>query len=633
MSKGADPKANDNAALLLAIKLQHDNQIEWLAANGAILNTDEQDLSPLDVVTDVRTLKLLERRGLVLDSKATSMTSLALNNAVYDGNEDMVKYLLMKGANFNCDGEYATKLAVEMLAKEMSETLLPGTVLPPELQSRANIVELLQKKDANPMAHIVIGENSFSGHVEDADKALEWIKRVSASYDVGEGDLAAQEAACKKWDVRPLSELRAAAERGDAAAQFLLGEAYDFGLLDLSVDHAQAAAWYRKAAAAGIARAQFNLGSSFLKGEGVVRDAAEAARLYRLAADQGLPEAIFNLGVCYHAGEGVVQDAAEAARLFRLAADQGLTDAIYNLGVLYRDGTGVPQDHAAAFAHFRRAAELGQLSAMSELGILYRDGTGVPQDYSEAFYWAEKAAKQGNERGLYHMAKYTYAGLGTKKDDKLARQMFAKLLSSKDEHVKTHAQEQLDMMRAEKTMKMREVFKPAVELPKCSIDGAPSSASCEACKKPACSSHMSSQAGVLLCSSCHGCSFDLKPMPDNNSGKCDRCKQLVCVNHCTGTGGGGAVCFACEPPVKQVGKTVNVEGFVSAKQLKGKDKEREQQLKEEAKSEKQSKIASEIEAAKEKAKSLAEKAAEREAVRAAKAAEKYGGKKGKKGGK
>ena len=566
MSKGADPKANDNAALLLAIKLQHDNQIEWLAANGAILNTDEQDLSPLDVVTDVRTLKLLERRGLVLDSKATSMTSLALNNAVYYGNVDMVEYLLMKGASFNCDGEFAHKLAEEMLVKGMPETLLPRTVLPPELQSRANIVELLQKK---------MGKATRAN-------ILFVPKKILASYDVTE------------WDHASLREVQAAAELGKPSAQFVLGGYYYSGV------------------------------------NGVHKDAAQALELYKLAAAAKFLPAINELGYMYDVGEGgLALDPVEAARHYKLAADLGYSKSQYNLGLRYRDGVGVPQDLSEAARLFLLAAIQGHDRAQTQLSNIEYEN----ENHSEAFYWAEKAAKQGNEHGLYHMAKYTYAGLGTKKDDKLARQMFAKLLSSKDEHVKTHAQEQLDMMRAEKTMKMREVFKPAVELPKCSIDGAPSSASCEACKKPACSSHMSSQAGVLLCSSCHGCSFDLKPMPDNNSGKCDRCKQLVCVNHCTGTGGGGAVCFACEPPVKQVGKTVNVEGFVSAKQLKGKDKEREQQLKEEAKSEKQSKIASEIEAAKEKAKSLAEKAAEREAVRAAKAAEKYGGKKGKKGGK
>jgi TPR repeat protein len=38
------------------------------------------------------------------------------------------------------------------------------------------------------------------------------------------GDLAAQEAACEAWAARPLAALRAAAEAGDLAAMFVLGD-------------------------------------------------------------------------------------------------------------------------------------------------------------------------------------------------------------------------------------------------------------------------------------------------------------------------------------------------------------------------------------------------------------------------
>ena len=66
----------------------------------------------------------------------------------------------------------------------------------------------------------------------------------------------------------------------------------------------------------------------------MVKDAKEAVRLFRLAADQGHTLAQYNLGTCYKQGEGVVKDAKEAVRLFRLAADQGHILAQHNLGYL-----------------------------------------------------------------------------------------------------------------------------------------------------------------------------------------------------------------------------------------------------------------------------------------------------------
>jgi TPR repeat protein len=70
-------------------------------------------------------------------------------------------------------------------------------------------------------------------------------------------------------------ELRARAERGDAAAQYNLGVCYDDGE-GVAQDHREAANWYRKSALQGYAEAQFTLGFCYQKGEGVMQDCAEA---------------------------------------------------------------------------------------------------------------------------------------------------------------------------------------------------------------------------------------------------------------------------------------------------------------------------------------------------------------------
>jgi TPR repeat protein len=58
--------------------------------------------------------------------------------------------------------------------------------------------------------------------------------------------------------------------------------------------------------------AQYDLGTFYQSGKGVVQDYMEAARLYRLAADQGAESAQYRLGKCYHDGEGVAHDYTEA---------------------------------------------------------------------------------------------------------------------------------------------------------------------------------------------------------------------------------------------------------------------------------------------------------------------------------
>jgi hypothetical protein len=76
------------------------------------------------------------------------------------------------------------------------------------------------------------------------------------------------------------------------------------------------------AAERGAARAQFILGNMHHNGTGVPQDYAKAARLYRLAAEQGYAKAQHNLGVMYKNGWGVAQDDAEAARWMQMAAEQ-----------------------------------------------------------------------------------------------------------------------------------------------------------------------------------------------------------------------------------------------------------------------------------------------------------------------
>jgi TPR repeat protein len=141
----------------------------------------------------------------------------------------------------------------------------------------------------------------------------------------------------------------AAAKKGNAEAQYRLGEMYDLGK-GVPQDYAQAVQWYRRAAEQGHAPAQFALAEMYKNGDGVAKDIKEALRWYRRAADGGSAGAQLLLGVLYESGMGVATDLGEAARWYRKSADQGDARAQVLLGNLYQLGQGVPRNAIVAFA-------------------------------------------------------------------------------------------------------------------------------------------------------------------------------------------------------------------------------------------------------------------------------------------
>jgi len=228
------------------------------------------------------------------------------------------------------------------------------------------------------------------------------------------GDVKAQEAEILKWAApeRTLAEVRKAAEGGDLAAQYVLGECFYHGPKGAPKDAAKALVWYRRAAAGNVAKAQADLGYMHDMGEGgLAVDHAEAARLYALAAAQGLAGAQHNFGCCYRNGEGVPRNLAEAARLFRLGAEQGYAKAQSDLGVLYMRGEGVAQDYAEAMIWARRSAEQGYVGGEHNVGTLYANGWGVPRDPRTAVMWLERAAKQGAEESKAALLNLTASGV------------------------------------------------------------------------------------------------------------------------------------------------------------------------------------------------------------------------------
>lgn len=136
-----------------------------------------------------------------------------------------------------------------------------------------------------------------------------------------------------------LGILRPAADRGDARAQYKLGELYaDPGPTQ---DLPQAATWFHKAADQGNVRAEVMIGGMYAMGGGVSPDGAQALYWFRKAADQGDAEGQTGVGQIYARGLGVMEDDTQAFAWFRKAAEQQFMAAELNVAFDYENGRGV----------------------------------------------------------------------------------------------------------------------------------------------------------------------------------------------------------------------------------------------------------------------------------------------------
>jgi cell division septation protein DedD len=121
---------------------------------------------------------------------------------------------------------------------------------------------------------------------------------------------------------RALSEWRPLANRGDAEAQFHMGQAYRSGL-GVSADAGIARSWYQKAAQQGHRQAQAELGLLLYQ----TGERKNSIYWLRKAAERDHPRAQFVLGLAHLNGDGVARDLPRAKVLMRRAHAGGLARA------------------------------------------------------------------------------------------------------------------------------------------------------------------------------------------------------------------------------------------------------------------------------------------------------------------
>jgi hypothetical protein len=171
---------------------------------------------------------------------------------------------------------------------------------------------------------------------------------------------------------RDIHAVKAAAERGDAKAQYIVGFMTTFDVIPR--DGADGARWLHKAAAQGYPDAILALGvmslDILLRGNyahllnGVKRLLTESAVEHHSA------DAQYVLGMldCWkHGCARSKPDMLETARWFRAAAHQGLAEAQWELGEWFRRGLFCDVHVPFARQYIRRAARQGHAEAIARL--------------------------------------------------------------------------------------------------------------------------------------------------------------------------------------------------------------------------------------------------------------------------
>jgi hypothetical protein len=166
--------------------------------------------------------------------------------------------------------------------------------------------------------------------------------------------------------------------------------------------------WYKKAAEADNAEAQYTLGELYLKGDGVSRSFPAAAQMFRRAAEKGnLARAQYALGLLYQRGLGVPKNEVEAVLWWQKAADQNFSAAITYVGIALLEGKGIQKDEEAARKMLERAAELDEPNAQYTLCRVYEKGIGARKDQVLAMKWCILAAEQAHPQATQKVEEFS----------------------------------------------------------------------------------------------------------------------------------------------------------------------------------------------------------------------------------
>ncbi|KDN61706.1 hypothetical protein CSUB01_04407 [Colletotrichum sublineola] len=193
------------------------------------------------------------------------------------------------------------------------------------------------------------------GQSKNPREAVGWLKRAAERADAENPhalhelgllyESAAPNDAIIKDEAYAFSLFRQAADLGYKFSQYRLGCAFEYGLMGCPVDPRQSIMWYSRAAQQGEHQAELALSGWYLTGsDNVLQQSDTEAYLWaRKAATAGLAKAEYAMGYFTEVGIGVPANMEDAKRWYWRAAAQNFPKARERLEDLKRAGKNGPR--------------------------------------------------------------------------------------------------------------------------------------------------------------------------------------------------------------------------------------------------------------------------------------------------
>ncbi|EAW08808.1 putative chitin synthase activator (Chs3) [Aspergillus clavatus NRRL 1] len=214
------------------------------------------------------------------------------------------------------------------------------------------------------------------GQAKNPREGISWLKRAAERADPENPhalhELALMYANATENDVVIRDEAYAsqlfhqAAELGYKFSQFRLGAAYEYGLMGCPVDPQQSIFWYTHAAAQGEHQSELSLSGWYLTGlEGILQQSDTEAYLWaRKAATAGLAKAEYAMGYFTEVGIGVAANLDDAKRWYWRAAAQGFPKARERLEDIKKGGASMQKTRLSRSAVNRQNQNDGDCVVM-----------------------------------------------------------------------------------------------------------------------------------------------------------------------------------------------------------------------------------------------------------------------------
>ena len=223
------------------------------------------------------------------------------------------------------------------------------------------------------------------------EEAIRWFKQAASAGDVNAQMFMAAAylygVGVKKNEDTARRFYIDAAKNGNAIAQYALAESF----IDSrhSGNNKLGLIWLSKSANSGNPRALTKLGSLYIEGKLVTKDADKGLELLKKAAAQNYSPAMVALGDIAL----TMNEQNQAIEWYNKAANQKDATAYLHLAHAYLQEKSPIYDVNAGFLWTLKAAQDGLPAAKTDLANLYQKGIGVAADATLAKEWSDQAAQ------------------------------------------------------------------------------------------------------------------------------------------------------------------------------------------------------------------------------------------------